>query len=418
MPYTMNHQPTRRTVLQKIAAGGLAGLGGGASLHARTSTTAGLSRPHGHERSDPSSTVDGGAGATIPPADPSVTVWTGEGPIGVRGAIYLPARAFNFYQLWRGYDRAVIERDLDYAARLNLNAIRTIASFEWWREAPAAHGAAIDHLLQAADARGIKVLLGLFEGIGAQPTRENLLNTDPLTATAVSSPAGKILLYPREWDRPRAFVRWLMDRYRDDDRLLALEVMNEPGWARSRVAFSCAMFRTMRIEQGSVPLTIGAHSLAQTTDYLDWQPDLLQFHYNFPTSRAVLADALQQVRTLATTLAPPVWFTEWQRIRSGPGFHTPPPVGQRVPNYSSMVPVITEAGFGNFFWSLMLKPAYVRSQRKLGILNGLFHEDGAVYSRDDACAITAMSGETQYDGPERRAWPDWAQGVKETYLDT
>lgn len=412
----MDHQPTRRTVLREIVAGGLAGLGGGASLRTYTSTTASTARSHGRDRAGSPTDVD--AAATIPPADPSVTVWTGEGPIGVRGAIYLPARAFNFYQLWRGYDRTVIERDLDYAARLNLNAIRTIASFEWWREAPHAHGRAIDHLLQAADVRGIKVLLGLFEGIGAQPTRENLLNTDPLTATAVSSPSGAILLYPREWGTPRAFVSWLMDRYRDDDRLLALEVMNEPGWARSRIAFSRSMFRTMRIEQGSVPLTVGAHSMAQTTDYLDWHPDLLQFHYNFPTSRAVLADALQQVRTLATTLASPVWFTEWQRIRSGAGFHTPAPVDQRVPDYASMAPVITEAGFGNFFWSLMLKPAYVHSQRKLGILNGLFHEDGTVYSRDDAHAIKAMSGETQYDGPERRAWPDWAQCVKETYLDT
>jgi hypothetical protein len=60
----------------------------------------------------------------------------------------------------------------------------------------------------------------------------------------------------------------------------------------------------------------------------------------------------------------------------------------------------------------MVKPAYVRYMRKRGIINGIFHEDGAVWNLDDAKAIKAMSGETDVDREQRREWPEWAEEVK------
>jgi len=36
----------------------------------------------------------------------------------------------------------------------------------------------------------------------------------------------------------------------------------------------------------------------------------------------------------------------------------------------------------------MLKPAYLVPQRNIGTINGLFHEDGAVYSLEDARAVS------------------------------
>ena len=50
-------------------------------------------------------------------------------------------------------------------------------------------------------------------------------------------------------------------------------------------------------------------------------------------------------------------------------------------------------------------------QRKRGILNGVFHEDGAVWSKEDASALKAMSGNSTFHGKERKEWPDWAKEV-------
>lgn len=406
---------TRRSFLRWCAAAGAAATAGCTSLD--------MGAPKESEdasEESPPTDVRMTNGDTTTPTDESAFEdriesldLDGDAPVSVRGAIYIPSRAFNFYQMWARYDPGVTERDLGYAAEVNLNAIRTWGSFEFWQEDPGAFESAFEHFLQAADDRDIKVLIGLFEGIGDQPTEENRTDRGLMTATGVASPSDEILNNRDRWSETREFTRWFMERYADDDRLLAIEVMNEPGWAGRRVKFSKAMYETMLEMRGSVPLTVGSTSMSKNSTYADWNLDLFQFHYNFPTSESVFRDALRQVKTLDDRLDQPVMLTEWQRIRSGEGFHTPPPREERTPDYATMAPVITEMAMGNFFWSLMLQPAYFSSQRKVGILNGLFHEDGAVWSRDDAEAIKAMSGEGEFDGEERREWPEWAKPIKE-----
>lgn len=329
-------------------------------------------------------------------------------PVDIRGTLYLPARAYNTYQMWNEYDRAVIERDLGYAARLNLNAIRTWLSYEFWAEDSDAHGDAIDHFLSAAADRGIDVLFGLFEGVGVDPTSDRLHDTDPTTARAVRSPALAVASDPSRWAKPRAFVRWFMDRYRNDDRLLAIEVMNEPGWIPAQKAFASEMFETLVAERGSVPLTVGSTSLANNTGYIEWGSDILQFHYNFPNDRGIYRRLLDGANDLSAASERPVWLTEWQRTRSGSGFAAPIAGEEWQPNYSTLAPTIRKAGTGNFFWSLMIKPAYVLVQRRKGVLSGVFHEDGAVWDLRDARALKAMSGDRSFEAEERKEWPEWA----------
>ena len=108
----------------------------------------------------------------------------------------------------------------------------------------------------------------------------------------------------------------------------------------------------------------------------------------------------------------PVYLTEWQRIANY-GWGSNETVDQWQPDYASIAPTIHRHGVGNFFWSLMVKPAYVRYMRKRGIINGLFHEDGAVWNEADAKAIKAMSGDAEVDVEQRREWPKWATEVKE-----
>ena len=330
----------------------------------------------------------------------------------IRGAIYLPTHAFNIYQMWNEYDPAIIERDLGYATRVNLNAIRAWVSYEQWREGPQSFERRFEHFLQAAADHGLAVLIGLFEALGKPPTKNNLTNKNLMTATGVASPGPRIVSKQQHWHKTHEFVNWFMKRYADDDRLLAIEVMNEPGWNNATRRFSKAMFQQMQKQKGSVPLTVGSTSLANDSEYADWNADIYQFHYNFPSSRDVFRNALRQVEVLASHLKEPVLFTEWQRIRSGHGFAAAPPQSQRIPDYASMAPIIQEFGVGNFFWSLMVKPAYAYSQRKHAVLSGLFHEDGTVWSRNDAQALKAMSGDPEFNGKERQEWPEWALPIK------
>ncbi len=333
-------------------------------------------------------------------------------PVDVRGAIYVPTRAFNRYQMWREYDPEVIERDLGYAARLNLNSIRTWLSYEYWFEDRDAHGEKLKHFLQTAETHGIRVLLGLFDSIGEEPTLDNLVGSDLHSGVQTFSPSTRTMRNPDLWDNPRDFIQWFMTRYSDDNRLLAIELSNEPGWRPERRRFVKAMSELLTHYRGSIPLTIGSTSLANTTDYLEWGMDILQFHYNFAQSPSDFRRTLRQAKFIQTKSGTPVWLSEWQRIRSGDSFFTDLNGEARFPNYSSLAPLIHATNIGNFFWSLMVRPASELHFRQQGMVNGLFHEDGAVWSLNDARAITAMSGNSSFEGTERREYPNWMTGLQ------
>ncbi|WP_232820609.1 glycoside hydrolase 5 family protein [Halorussus litoreus] len=407
----MADRSTRRRFLAAGIAGCLASLAGCSSWGPRRETT------EASGATDPTTTADSTASSpTQGKGAPSTETSAPDnwGTVDVRGAIYLPARAFNFYQQWADYDREVIERDLGYATEVNLNAIRTWASIEHWQEDAEAHREAIEHFLSTAEGYDLDVLLGLFDFAGRDPTEERLQDTDPRTATGVRSPSSAVMRDRSRWGEPERYVRWFMDEFRDDDRLMAIEAMNEPGWQSHATRFAGAMFDAMVDERGSVPLTVGSTSMANNAEYHDWGSDALQFHYNFAESPAVYREMLRSNRSVADELDVPVWLSEWQRVRGATGFATEPPDDQKTPDYASLAPLIHESGFGNFFWSLMVQPAFVPAQRQYGILNGLFHEDGTVWSREDARAIAAMSGETDVSGLEqRREWPAWASAVED-----
>ncbi|WP_132058746.1 twin-arginine translocation signal domain-containing protein [Halorussus amylolyticus] len=398
----MTRRYTRRQFLGASSVVGLAGASGCSLLDASPSRsgTDGTRKPTRRETSEAETTAS------------EEILQSSADPIDVRGALYVPSRAWNTYQMWADYDESVVERDLGYAERVNLNAVRTWVSYERWEEDPDTLERDIDHFLQAADDRGIRAVLGLFESVGKEPTEENLTNTDPLTAPPCQSPSSTIIKNSELWDEPREYVRWFMDRWRDDDRLLAVESMNEPGWLPDTKSFAGDMFETMAEERGSVPLTVGSTSLANNAEYVDLGCDIFQFHYNFPNDTDIYRDLFADAKQLGDDLDVPVWLTEWQRVANY-GWGGSDTVEQWQPDYASLAPTIHEHGVGNFFWSLMVKPAYVRYMRKRGIINGLFHEDGTVWNAEDAKAIKAMSGDPEIAVEQRREWPQWAEPVRE-----
>ncbi len=333
-------------------------------------------------------------------------------PVDVRGAIYFPSRAFNTYQMWNGYDSDVIERDLCYASRINLNALRVWLSFEAWQREPTRFGLRLEHFLTTAADHGLRVLLGIFEGIGANPSHHTLTNRDPVTARPVFSPSRKIMEQSKRWHLPREFIRWFMDRYRDDSRLLAIELINEPCWRPWKLQFAEGMFRTLWNQRGRVPLSVGSTNIENNEQYRKWGSEVFQCHSNFGHTKKNYRNLLKRINAAERRFGRPIWLSEWQCLK-------PPRRGQGThpPNYSSLAPLIRRAGVGNFFWSLMVKPAYQVYRRRQGLLSGIFHEDGAVWSLDDARAIKAMSGDPSFSGEERQEWPEWAKPVERSLTD-
>jgi arylsulfatase A-like enzyme len=317
----------------------------------------------------------------------------------IRGAVYVPAEAYNAPQMWRNFSLAETRRDFAYAQQIHLNALRIWASYEYWQQNPARFESCLDQLLGAANEAGIRILISLFEQCGVPPTPENMWTTDPRQAFAINSPGLEIAdpAHPERWDNPRRFLTWFMHQYHNDERLLAIEVMNEPLPAgphrTATMPFAKAMFQTAKFLQGSVPLTIGSDSIAHAEEFIPLGLDAIEFHVNFPRTPAGFRRAITHAMAIAKQHDLPLWLTEWQRLRpSGSGWGREKlPVDETRPNYASLASIVHSYPIGNFFWSLMIKRAYLPPQRQKGTMNGLFWPDGSVWSLRDARAISQDS---------------------------
>ena len=253
-----------------------------------------------------------------------------------------------------------------------------------------------EQMLSVADANGIRILFSLFENDGVPPTPENMWTTNPATALDIQSPGPDIAAPEHQflWDKPRDFVKWFMNNYRNDPRLLAIEVMNEPhdrGNRRTPATgpFAKAMFITARSMQGSVPLTIGFDHLDMVAEFVPLGLNVIELHDNFPQSLEAFEAGITNALALGKQYNLPVWVTEWQRLRpSGSGFDNQKlTAAETLPDYASLAASVQKYPVGNFFWSLMVKRAYLQSQRAKGTVNGLFWPDGSVWSLADARAI-------------------------------
>lgn len=307
----------------------------------------------------------------------------------VRGAVYFPARAYNAYQTWLHYSPSEIRRDFGYAKGANLNALRIFASYEFWREAEESFWSRFEDMLCAAQENGIRVMPILFEDCGRENTPETARDTDPMAAVCVRSPDAAVEQDEKRWPEAIEFIDAFFARYKDDARLLAIEIMNEPHRKHENVAFAQHITHHAAGIKGSVPITIGCIFLWHNM-YFGEDVDIFQFHDNFPTNMDFFRAELAEAAYVQKMTGKPCWISEWQRLRpAGPGWdQSDIPEDNKTPDLSSLAQEIHESGLGNFFWSLMVKPAYLPSQRLNGTFNGLFHEDGRVYSADDFRAIS------------------------------
>lgn len=322
-----------------------------------------------------------------PTVQQSDTNTTGSRFTGVRGAMYFPTYAWNAYQTWANYDEQVVERELEMASSIGLDSLRVLASYSHWREEPAAFFARIEHFLSAATRRGIEPVVVLFEAPPkGEPTVENRTATDPAQAFGVHSPSRAEILQPRNWSgyrgSPLHFARRWARRFGTDSRLLATEVMNEPDDVQPRQDFVLDAIDAIRQEAPAATLTMGCKDFEYNRVYdRNDDIDVHQFHMNLPPDEDAAVEYLEAARQHRETTGKPLWCTEWQRTRVEPP-------SRFLPNYESLAATIDDAHAsgaidGDFFWGLMLKPAYLREPRRAGRVNGLFHEDGTVVESFD-----------------------------------
>src|SRR6266566_7687159 len=149
------------------------------------------------------------------------------------GANFVPSTAINQLEMWQAetFDPATIDRELGYAQSIGMSTMRVFLHDLAWREDPDGFYSRVDRYLQIAHKHGIKTLFVIFDGVwhpdphpGRQPAPVPGLHNSGW----VQSPGRAYLESPAKQDELKPYVIGLLTRYKNDSRVLAWDLFNEP----------------------------------------------------------------------------------------------------------------------------------------------------------------------------------------------
>lgn len=149
------------------------------------------------------------------------------------GSNFIPSTAINQLEMWQAetFDEATIDRELGWAKGLGFNSMRVFLHDLLWKQDSEGFLRRIDRFLEIANRHQIGVMLVLFDGVwdphpqvGKQrPPKPHVHNSG-----WVQSPGAAILGNPQRHAELRPYVQGVMRRFRNDKRVHAWDVFNEP----------------------------------------------------------------------------------------------------------------------------------------------------------------------------------------------
>jgi hypothetical protein len=150
------------------------------------------------------------------------------------GANFNPSSAINQLEMWQAetFDPAGIDRELGWAAKLGMNVMRVYLHNLCWEQDAEGFFKRMDQYLDIASKQGIKTLFTIFDdcwnpefALGKQPAPK----PGQHNSGWVQSPGKKIVNDPASWPALERYVKALLTRFREDERILGWDLYNEPG---------------------------------------------------------------------------------------------------------------------------------------------------------------------------------------------
>nr|WP_321527065.1 cellulase family glycosylhydrolase [uncultured Cohaesibacter sp.] len=350
--------------------------------------------------------------------------WQGQGwPCGFN---YLPSSAVNFLEMWMAdrFDAEEIARELKWAADIGFNSVRTNLHYLIWKHDRDGLLARLETFLRLAAECGLSTMPVLFDDCGfggAEPVYGPQPEPVPgiHNSRAVASPGRAAVMDQSLWPDFEAYVKDIISRFADDDRILMWDLYNEPG---NRMIFSpdgsfseydpalgpqsealmAASFDWARSVAPSQPLTVGAWRTPAADEQAppyDNSTDQLALALSDVVTFHAYCD-LEHLERYVADLAPhrrPLLCTEWM-ARS---------VGSR---FDALLPYFHDTKIGCYNWG-MIKG---RTQTNLPWPNSLtshhgandavdttaewfhdvLHADGTPYDESETALISRLCGKT------------------------
>ncbi len=149
------------------------------------------------------------------------------------GSNYVPYNAINQLEMWQTetFDPATIDKELGWAAGLGFNTMRVFLHDKLWAQNPVEYSRRIEQFLSLCAKHKIRPMLVLFDSVwnpdprlGKQPEpRKGVHNSG-----WVQGPGTELLKDPGKYPVLEKYVKGVVGRFKDDERVLAWDVWNEP----------------------------------------------------------------------------------------------------------------------------------------------------------------------------------------------
>ncbi len=149
------------------------------------------------------------------------------------GCNFIPSNAINQLEMWQAetFDIETIDSELGWAADIGFNTARVFLHDLLWQQDAEAFLGRVDQFLDVADRHGIRPMLVLFDGVwDPQPRLGRQPEPRPRVHNSgwVQSPGADVLADSSRQDELEGYVRGVIGRFRDDERVLAWDLFNEP----------------------------------------------------------------------------------------------------------------------------------------------------------------------------------------------
>ncbi|HEX2343655.1 MAG TPA: cellulase family glycosylhydrolase [Vicinamibacterales bacterium] len=149
------------------------------------------------------------------------------------GSNFIPSTAINQLEMWQAdtFDEATIDRELGWAKGLGFNSMRVFLHDLLWNQDSDGFLRRIDRFLEIANRHQIGVMLVLFDGVwdpNPQLGKQRAPKPHVHNSGWVQSPGAAILRNPQRHADLRPYVQGVMRRFRNDKRVHAWDVFNEP----------------------------------------------------------------------------------------------------------------------------------------------------------------------------------------------
>ena len=149
------------------------------------------------------------------------------------GSNYAPYNAINQLEMWQAetFDPQTIDKELGWANGLGFNTMRVFLHDKLWVQDPEGFLKRLETFLTLCQKHNIRPMLVLFDSVwdphpqlGKQPEPKPGLHNSGW----VQGPGADILADSSKYPLLESYVKGVVGHYRDDTRILAWDVWNEP----------------------------------------------------------------------------------------------------------------------------------------------------------------------------------------------